>query len=474
MGRAAATYRTYLLKPSVLPLALLLFFGGLLTAQADIAVERQVALYPGYTLSSTSSMRTLADVRLLTALPKGDKPIAIDGLPELMRVGDTRTVTFRFAGDGVSARLAGAVAFESHPVRDAIYYSAGRILADRSRLSAVLDIDVLPSPTPHEVVWRVTARHAGMAGVLAVCANRTPEGEVVSQVAAIRVLDTTAAGSLPPSSVKAEPPPAFLPLYVGERMTWSGFAQSLAGRLPVFDFAVLSLDSGCIQGSFSNSTLVIQGNAVGRALLVGALGDEQAWTPFVTTVEVSARPTATEPRLRGFVNNFVTLKNRRVMVLGDHLERASQVSLLAEDGTFLSLPFRAWSGRLGLFELPPRVGRYTVWLSDEQGQQLTDTHTVVCHNIQVTNVARVHLPGRSSIPTVGLFVRGQGLGDTPTLIVNGIETQSSVKKSLRGLFNQRVYFRLPAEVLREPYVSVQVMNPDGYVSDTYLLDLRAN
>ena len=474
MGRAAATHRTCLVKQLLLPLALLLLFGELLTAQADVAVERQAALYPGYTLSSTTSMRTLADLRLMTALPKGDTPIVIDGLPEWMRVGETRTVTFRFAGGGVSARLAGAVAFESHPVRDAIYYSAGRIMADRSRLSAVLDIDVLPSPTPHEVVWRVTARHAGMAGVLAVCASRTPEGEVVSQVAAIRVLDTTAAGSLPPSSVKAEPPPAFLPLYVGERMTWSGFAQSLAGRLPVFDFAVLSLDSGCIQGSFSNSTLVIQGNAVGRALLVGALGDEQAWKPFVTTVEISAGPTATEPRLRGFVNNFVTLKNRRVMVLGDHLERASQVSLLAEDGTFLSLPFRAWSGRLGLFELPPRVGRYTVWLSDEQGQQLTDTHTVVCHNIQVTNVARVHLPGRSSVPTVGLFVRGQGLGDTPTLIVNGIETQASVKKSLRGLFNQRVYFRLPAEVLRERYVSVQVMNPDGYVSDTYLLDLRAD
>ena len=473
MGRAAATYRTYLLKSSVLPLALLLFLCGLLTAQADVAVERQAALYPGYTLSSTSSMRTLADVRLMTALQKGDQPIAIDGLPELMRVGDTRTVTFRFAGDGVSARLAGAVAFESHPVRDAIYYSAGRILADRSRLSAILDIDVLPSPAPNAVVWRVTARHAGMAGVLVVCASRAPEGEVVSQVAAIRVLDT-AASSLPSSSVKAEPPPAFLPLYVGERMTWSGFAQSLAGRLPVFDFAVLSLDPGCIEGTFSNSTLAIQGNTVGRALLIGVLGEEQAWTPFVTTVEVSARPTATEPRLRGFVNNFVTLKNRRVLVLGDHLERVSRVSLLAEDGAFLSLPFRAWSGRLGSFELPPRMGRYTVWLSDEQGQQLTDTHTVVCHNIQVTNVARVHLPGRSSVPTVGLFVRGQGLGDTPTLIVNGIETQASVKKSLRGLFNQRVYFRLPAEVLRERYVSVQVMNPDGYVSDTYLLDLRTD
>ncbi len=474
MGKAAATCRTCLLKQSVFPLALLLFFGGLLTAQADIAVERQAALYPGYTLSSTSSMRTLADVRLLTALPKGDAPIVIDGLPDLMRVGETRMVTFRFAGDGVSARLAGAVAFESHPVRDAIYYSAGRILADRSRLSAVLDIDVLPSPVPHEVVWRVTARRAGMAGVLAVCASRAPEGEVVSQVAAIRVLDATAASSVTLSSVKAEPPPAFLPLYVGERITWSGFAQSLAGRLPVFDFAVMSLDPGCIEGTFSNSTLAIQGNTAGRALLVGVLGDEQTWTPFVTTVEVSARPTATEPRLRGFVNNFVTLKNRRVMVLGDHLERATQVSLLAEDGAFLSLPFRAWSGRLGMFELPPRLGRYTVWLADEQGQQLTDTQTVVCHNIQVTNVARVHLPGRSSAPTVGLFVRGQGLGDTPTLIVNGIETQASVKKSLRGLFNQRVYFRLPAEVLRERYVSVQVMNPDGYVSDTYLLDLRAN
>ncbi len=474
MAKAAATYRTCLLKQSVLPLALLLFFGGLLTAQADIAIERQAALYPSYTLSSTSSMRTLADVRLMTALPKGDAPIVIDGLPELMRIGESRTVTFRFAGDGVSARLAGAVAFESHPVRDAIYYSAGRILADRSRLAAVLDIDVLPSQSPNEVVWRITARRAGMAGVLTVCASRTPEGEVVSQVAAIRVLDAGAAGSVALPSVKAEPPPAFLPLYVGERITWSGFAQSLAGRLPVFDFAVLSLDSGCIEGTFSNSTLAIQGNAVGRALLVGVLGDEQTWKPFVTTIEVSARPTATEPRLRGFVNNFVTLKNRRVMALGDHLERATQVSLLAEDGTFLSLPFRAWSGRLGMFELPPRLGRYTVWLADEQGQQLTDTHTIVCHNIQVTNVARVHLPGRSSVPTVGLFVRGQGLGDTPTLIVNGIETQASVKKSLRGLFNQRVYFRLPAEVLHERYVSVQVMNPDGYVSDTYLLDLRAN
>jgi hypothetical protein len=474
MDRAVPTspYQAQFLRQFVLPLVLFLFFGGLLTVQANVTIERQAALYPSYTLSSTSSMRTLADIRLMTALPKGDAPIAVEGLPELMRVGDTRTVTFRFAGDGVSARLAGAVAFESHPVRDAIYYSARRILADRSRLSAILDIDVLPSPAPHEVVWRITARRAGTAGVLAICASRAPEGKVASQVMAIRVLE--AEGGPPLPGVKVEPPPAFLSMYIGERITWNGFARSLSGRLPVFDFAVLSLEPGCIQGNFSNSTVVVQGSFAGRALLISALGDERVWTPFVTTIEVSAQPMATELRLRGFVNNLVTLKNRRVLVLGDHLERAKQVSLLAEDGTFLSLPFRAWSGRLGLFELPPRMGRYLVWLSDEQGQQLTDTHTVVCHNIQVTNVARVHLPGRSSVPTVGLFVRGQGLGDTPTLIVNGIETRASVKRSLRGLFNQRVYFRLPAEVLYEPYVCIQVMNPDGYVSDPYLLNLRAN
>lgn len=472
MSRLAATYRAVSSRSSVLPLALLLFFGGLLTAQANVAVDRQVAFAPSYSLSSTSSLRTLADLRLLSGLPKSNVPLTVEGLPELMRVGETRTVTFRFAGDGVSARLAGAVAFESHPVRDAIYYSAGRILADRSRLSAVLDIDVLPSQAPHEVVWRITARRTGTAGILVVCASRMPEGEVATQVAAIRVVDATHAGSVPALTVKVEPPPASLPLYVGEGMTWSGFAQSLAGRLPVFDFAVLSLDSGCLQGTFSNSTVVMQGNAVGRALLLGLIGDEQVTQPFVSTVKVSAQPTATEPRLRGFVNNFVTLKNRRVLVLGDYLERAAQVSLLAEDGAFVRLPFRAWSSRLGMFELPPRTGRYTVWLSDEHGQQLTDPQTVVCHNIQVTNVARVHLPGRSSVPTIGLFVRGQGLGNTPTLIVNGIETQANVRKFLRGAFNQRVYFRLPSEVLRESYVSVQVMNPDGYVSDTYLLDLR--
>ncbi|MGQ9896440.1 MAG: hypothetical protein ACUVR8_02620 [Acidobacteriota bacterium] len=473
MARVTLTYQIDFLKRSVVSLVFLVFFGGLFTAQADIAVERQVA-FPGYYLFSTSSMRTLADVRLMTALPKGDTPIAIEGLPELMHVGDTRTVTFRFVGDGVSARLAGAVAFESHPVRDAIYYSAARILADRSRLSAILDIDVLPSQAPNEVVWRITARRAGTAGVLAVCAGRMPESQVISQVAAIRILDATAEGSVMPPSIKAEPPPAFLPLYVGERVTWNGFAQSLSGRLPAFDFAVMTLDPGCIESAFSNSTLVVQGSAVGRAIVIGVLGDEQTWRPFVTTVEVSARPTVAETRLRSFVNNFVTLKNRRVLILGDHLERAAQVSLLTEDGAFVNLPFRAWSGRLGMFELPPRIGRHTVWLSDERGQQLTDPHSIVCHNIQVTNVARVHPLGRSSVPTIGLFVRGQGLSDTPTLIVNGIETKASVKKSLRGLFNQRVYFRLPAEVLHEPYVSVQVMNADGYVSDTYLLDLRAD
>ncbi|MFQ3640139.1 MAG: hypothetical protein SNJ62_09050, partial [Chloracidobacterium sp.] len=379
-----------------------------------------------------------------------------------------------FAGDGVSARLAGAMAFEPHPIRDAIFYSSARITADRSRLSAILDIDVLPSHAPDEVTWRVTARRAGVAGILAICASRMPDGEVASQLSTIRVISSAVEDETTQLGVKVEPPPTHLPLYVGERVTWTGFARSLAGRLPVFDFAVLSLDPACIQGTFSNSTIVLQGAQAGRALIVGALGDERVWTPFATTVEVSTKTRAAETRLRGFVNNFVTLKNRRVMLLGDHLERATHVSLLTEDGTFLSLPFRAWSERLGLFELPPQLGRYTVWLTDEQGQQLTDTQTVICSNIQVTNVARVHLPSRSATPTVGLFVRGQGLGDTPTLIVNGVEVTSSVKKSLRGLLNQRVYFRLPTEVAREPYVSLQVMNPDGYVSDTYLLDLRAN
>lgn len=467
--------RTVIRPPKLwaLTAVLLVLLCGLLTAQADVAVVPRVTFGPGYTLTTTNSMRTLADLRPMFALPVGDAPIAVEGLPSLMRVGDVRTVTFRFTGDGVAARLAGVVLFESHPVRDAIYYSAGKILADRSRLSAVLGVDILPSRAANEVVWRVTARRAGTAGVLAVCASRAPNGPVASQVMAVKVIASAEEGETIRSGVAAEPPPPHWPLYVGERMTWTGFARSLAGRLPVFDFAVLSLDAGCVEGVFSNSTVALYGASVGRALVVGVLGDDRAWSPFVTLVEVAARPTATEPRLRGFVNNFVTLKNRRVTVLGDRLEQAAYVSLLTEDGAFLSLPFRAWSSRLGMFELPAQLGRYTVWLTDEYGRQITDTQTVVCSNIQVTNVARVHSSAKSDAPTIGLFVRGQGLGDTPTLIVNGVERQGSVRKSLRGLLNQRVYFRLPAEVTREPYVSVQVMNPDGYVSDTYLLDLRA-
>ncbi|OYT72300.1 MAG: hypothetical protein CFK52_05640 [Chloracidobacterium sp. CP2_5A] len=453
--------------------ALLVLLGGLFVAQADMAGEPRATFEQTYTLTTTNSMRALADLRPMRALPAGDAPIAIEGLPTLMRVGDTRTVTFRFAGDGVSARLAGALLFESFPTRDAIYYSAGKILADRSRLSSVLDVDMLPSGAANEVAWRVTARRAGVAGVLAVCASRVPDGPVASQLAAIRVIASAEEANTLRPGVVTEPPPAHLPLYVGERVTWTGFARSLAGRLPVFDFAALSLDAGCLEGAFSNSSIALQAVSPGRALVIGALGDERAWSPFATLVEVSARPAATEPRLRGFVNNFVTLKNRRVTALGDQLDRAMRVSLLAEDGAFLSLPFRAWSSRLGMFELPPRLGRYTVWLTDEQGQQITAPQTVICSNIQVTNLARVRASAKSNAPTIGLFARGQGLGDTPTLIVNGVETQAVMRKSLRGLFNQRVYFRLPAETLRESYVSVQVMNPDGYVSDTYLLDLRA-
>lgn len=460
-------------KPWALPAVLLVLFGGLLTVQADVAVAPRATFERSYTLATTTSMRTLADLRPMAAPPAGDAPIVVEGLPALMRVGDVRTVTFRFAGDGAAARLAGAVLFESHPVRDAIYYSTGKILADRSRLSAVLDVDVLSGRAANEVVWRLTARRAGTAGILAVCAGRTPNGPVASQVFSVRVVASAEEGDAARPSVAAEPPPAHWPLYVGERMVWTGFARSPAGRLPVFDFAVLSLDAGCLEGVFSNSTLALYGASVGRALVIGALGDDRTWSPFVTLVDVAARPTATEPRLRGFVNNFVTLKNRRVTVLGDRLEQAAYVSLLTEDGAFLSLPFRAWSSRLGMFELPPQLGRYTVWLTDEQGRQITDTQTVVCSNIQVTNVARVHASAKANAPTIGLFVRGQGLGDTPTLIVNGLERRGSVRKSLRGLLNQRVYFRLPAAAAREPYVSVQVMNPDGYVSDAYLLDLRA-
>ncbi len=456
-----------------LSVALLALLGGLLTAQADVAVEPRAALERHYLLTTTTSMRAMADLRPMYALPAGDAPVAIEGLPPLMRVGDTHTVTFRFAGDGASARLAGALLFESFPTRDAIYYSTGKILADRSRLSAALEVDILPSRAANEVAWRVTARRAGTAGILAVCASRVPDGPVASQLMAVKVIASTEEGEAVQPGVIAEPPPARLPLYVGERVTWTGFARSLAGRLPVFDFAVLSLDAGCLEGAFSNSAIALQAVSPGRALVIGALGDDRAWSPFATLVDVSARATTAEPRLRGFVNNFVTLKNRRIAILGDRLEQAARVSLLTEDGAFLSLPFQAWSSRLGMFELPPQLGRYKVWLTDEQGRQITDPQTVVCNSIQVTSLARVHSSAKSNAPTIGLFARGQGLGDTPTLIVNGIETQSSVKKSLRGRLNQRAYFRLPAEVLRESHVSVQVMNPDGYVSDTYLLDLRA-
>ncbi len=462
----------FLPRRPVLSAMLLIVLSGLLTAQADVAVAPRATFDQSYTLATTTSMRTLADLRSMYALPSGDRPIVVEGLPTQMRIGDVQTVTFRFTGDGVAARLAGAILFESHPVRDAIYYSAGKILADRSRLSSVLDVDVLPSGAANEVVWRITARRAGTAGILAVCASRVPQGPVATQVWSVRVAtaEETVDGARP--GVVAEPPPAHWPLYVGERIVWTGFARSLNGRLPLFDFAVLSLDGGCLEGVFSNSTLALRGAAVGRALVIGALGDDRTWLPFVTQIDVTAQSTATEPRLRGFVNNFVTLKNRRVTVLGDHLQHAAYVSLLTEEGAFLSLPFRAWSNRVGMFELPPQLGRYTVWLTDEYGRQITDTQTVVCRNIQVTNVVRVHSSAKPNAPTIGLFVRGQGFGDTPTLIVNGIERPGSVKKSLRGLLNQRVYFRLPAEVRRDSYVSVQVMNPDGYVSDSYLLDVH--
>lgn len=422
-----------------------------------------------YAVQTTPTLRAFTDLREF--LPVNDNPggvlgVSAENLATPLKVGETRTVTFRFKGaDGPF--VAGAVLLEPQPVRDATYFSAKRILADRDRMTFAAFAEAMPTDTPDSVSWRLTGAYEGTIVIVALAANQ--QGGFVWKSFTVNVGDDIA------PTVVAEEPTGDFTLRPGEATLWTGITKSLAARVPSFDYAVISAYGAPVGMNYANSTVRLTALGAGSALLVGCVGDGVRSRAFARRVYVTSEA---DPviRVRSLASNVIAATGgaETVTVFGDALAQATYAVVVGEHETEPRLvPFRAKIDSVGRFTFTPGApGNYTFWLADGAGNSLTAPQRIKAVGVQVTGIARVHRT--SDRQTFALFVRGQGFGNYPTLLVDGQEVSGAVKRSLHNQVNQRVLFRLPASVMKKSAVTVQVMNPQGYLSETFLLPLGEN
>ncbi len=419
-----------------------------------------------FAVQTTPTLRTFTDLReFLPTKESGGRALSVtaENLSTTLKVGETREVTFHFDGaDGPF--VAGAVLFEPQPVRDATFFSAKRILADRNRLSFAAYAEAIPTEKADSVTWRLTGAYAGTVVILAMAAN--PQGALVWKSFTINVGDAVA------PTVTVEEPAGDFTLRAGESAMWTGVAKSFAARVPSFDYAVVSAYGTPVGMNYANSTVKLTALGTGSALLIGCVGDGSRSRAFARRVYVTGD---TDPvtRIRALASNVIVADggSETVTVFGDALGQAAQAMVVGEgEAEPRSVPFKAKADTVGRFSFVPNApGVHTFWLADAAGQPITAPQRLQAVGVQVTGIARVHRTDDAQ--TFALFVRGQGFGNYPTLIVDGQEVRGAVKKSLHNQVNQRVLFRLPASVMKKSAVAVQVMNPQGYTSDTYFLPL---
>jgi hypothetical protein len=419
-----------------------------------------------YAVQTTPTLRSFTDLREflpVTDHPGGVLGVTAENLSTPLKVGETRTVTFRFKGaDGPF--VAGAVLLEPQPVRDATFFSSKRILADRDRATFAAFAEAVPTDTPDAVSWKLTGAYEGTVVIVALAANR--QGGFVWKSFTVNVGEDAA------PTVTVDEPTGDFTLRPGEAALWTGMTKSLAARVPSFDYAVISAYGAPVGMNYANSTVKLTALGAGSALLVGCVGDGAKSRAFARRVYVTgdADPMI---RIRSLASNVVTADGgpETVTVFGDTLGQAAQAFIVGENETEpRAVAFRAKTDTVGRFTFTPDApGNYTFWLADAAGNTLTAPQRIRAVGVQVTGIARVHRT--SDKQTFALFVRGQGFGNYPTLIVDGQEVAGAVKRSLHNQVNQRVLFRLPASVMKKSAVTVQVMNPQGYLSETFLLPL---
>ncbi len=154
-------------------------------------------------------------------------------------------MTFSFFDSERDTLLAGVVGLQPQPLRDAVFVSAKRIVADRRRLERPADIEILPSVNPNEVTWRITGRRPGTLIVAATATEvfsslRDGEmhpvaGNVTYHLFPIQISDGVEA--VEPLTLEDEPSDATMRL--GEAFTWSAVSRATAARPPAFDYAVV-------------------------------------------------------------------------------------------------------------------------------------------------------------------------------------------------------------------------------------------
>lgn len=419
-----------------------------------------------YAVQTTPTLRAFTDLREFPPVndnPGGVLGVSGENLATPLKVGETRTVTFRFKGaDGPF--VAGAVLLEPQPVRDATFFSAKRILADRDRMTFAAFAEAVPSDTPDSVSWKLTGAYEGTVVIVALAANS--QGGFVWKTFTVNV------GEDAPPTVAVEEPAGDFTLRPGEAALWTGLAKPLAARVPSFDYAVISAYGAPVGMNYANSTVRLTALGAGGALLVGCVGDGTKARAFARRVYVTGEADE-NPRIRALASNVVAADGgaETVTVFGDALGKVAYALVVGENETEPRLvPFRAKADSVGRFTFTPDApGNYTFWLADGAGNPLTAPQRIRAVGVQVTGIARVHRTDDKQ--TFALFVRGQGFGNYPTLIVDGQEVRGAVKRSLHNQVNQRVLFRLPASVMKKSAVTVQVMNPRGDLSETFLLPL---
>jgi hypothetical protein len=499
---------------AVLTAAWLLFWSGVIVKPAKRDARLADALLP-YALRVTPSMRAVTDLRLMnsslegvnaastaaevvSSLPppppstgdgnfgNGAPPdIGATGVPTALKVGESHTVTFSFFDSERDTLLAGVVGLQPQPLRDAVFVSPKRIVADRRRLERPADIEILPSVNPNEVTWRITGRRPGTLIVAATATEvfssvqdgemRPVAGNVTYHLFPIQISDGVE--SVEPLTLEDEPSDATMRL--GEAFTWSAVSRATAARPPAFDYAVLNVAEPAVEASFSSNAVTVKSVRPGFSLLIGCATDGLNAHSFIRRIDVKRdAPDDGRVHVRNLFSNVVTMTDRdaagRVTVgaWGERLDEAKNAVIVSEEGGAMTVvPFQSRAATSGRFSFQPAgTGTHLVWLTNDAGEQVSETVHLHCLGVQVTGMLRVRRDAASR--PFALIVRGQGFGESPVLLVDGERAPGRVKRTLLRQPNQRVFFTLPEGAAEKSEVALQVVNRDGYASDTYLLSLE--
>ncbi len=443
---------------------------------------------PGPLPEGMEGEEPLADSDKRAVPGNGQAPrISVIAPDRVLRVGESRTVTFVFNDPENDPLLAGAIAFVPQPAREGRFFSRTRIRTDRAQLSQNIDIEVVPSPSPNAIVWRLTALRPGTAIVHLLATElfadtrngnlRLRAGNLSFDVLTLTVADETANVPAP----RFDDLPGDFTLRKGEAFTWTGTSRSAVGRPLWYGFSAIGFAGQIVESRTVDNSIRLKAVEAGRALLVGYVTDgftSQAFARRVT-VEPDAAPKPVRPAMRALsANVFATptvasqTAPTEVTVFGDGLESATQATIVSERGDLIrTVPFEAESDTRGTFAwVPGMPGGYALWLNDATGRQLTQALPLRVVAVNVTSVMR--LRRSANAPVNALLIRGQGLGNAPTVVIDGQAFHVLVKRSLRNRLSSRVLVMVPEAFQNKPAVTVQVINEAGFLSDVFFLPLQ--